>query len=148
MAVQTGAFMAQEQYMIKRVPANIETAALTLTANATQQDWPIITALNTALATAVKTQLATDKAYMLYGTLEIVNDGNGARTSTIGNGGTTDGDDTEWVETDAGAATSYFYKMSGITTDTLNIKVKIDDKDHATLIFHLEAYQEIQPAAE
>lgn len=148
MPVEVGSFMGAEQYMIKRVPANIETAALTLTASNTQQDWAVVTALNTALTTAVKDLLPTTKALMLFGTLEVVNDGTAPRTVTIGNAGTTNGDNTEWVHTDAGAAISYFYKLAGICTDTLNIKAKIDDKDHATLIFHLEAYQEIQPAAE
>jgi hypothetical protein len=148
MPVQVGAFMRQEQYMIKRVPANIETAALSLGVDATQQDWPIITALNTALTAAGSDTLATDKAYMLWGTLEIISGDANPHTATLGNAGTTDGDDTEWAYTTAGAAISYYTKIRAITTDTLNIKAKVDVVAQATLVFHLEAYVEIQPAAE
>ena len=149
MAVQVGSFMGAEQYMIKRVPANIETAAFTITAgDNTQQDWPVVTALNTALTTAVKDTLPTTKALMLWGTLEVISGDANPHTATIGNGGTTDGDDTEWAYTTGGAAISYFTKIRGICTDTLNIKAKVDVQAQCTLKFHLEAYCEIQPAAE
>lgn len=148
MAVQVGSFMGAEQYVIKRVPANIETAAYSLSVDATQQDWPVVTALNTALTTAVKDTLPTTKALMLWGTLEVISGDANPHTATLGNGGTADGDDTEWAYTTAGAAISYFTKIRGICTDTLNVKAKVDVVAQCTLKFHLEAYCEIQPAAE
>lgn len=119
------------------VPANVETAALTLATNSVIQDWDLVTALNAVLTT----ELPSGERLALLGTLEFVNGEAATNNATYSHGDAPDGDDTERAFATAAAAASEFVRGEMLFTDEDgNIRASVDDVANLTLVFHLEAY--------
>lgn len=133
--------------MLHRVPGNIESAEFTAAANDTWEDYDLVAALNTALATAGAPAIRTGEAVRLLGTLEVVNGNASANTVLYGHGGTPDDDDTRRTHTTpTSAGSEYLYDTELLTDSDGNIKIETDDVSNLGLVFHLEAYQYVRVA--
>jgi len=141
--------VTREESEMKRVPANIETAAFTAAVNATWEDFDLVAALNTALATAVKDIIDVTKSVRLFGVLEFVNSEAVAHEAKWADAATPDNDDTVQVFTTAAAAASEYINAEIICSATDGFcKIEVDDRTKLTLIFHLQSYQYIQNLVE
>lgn len=128
----------------RRVPGNVETAQHDPAANDTWEDWDIITDLNAALTTKIR----TGEAVLLHGTLELVNGEAAVNNAKYGHGGMPDNDDTvRAYATQAAAASEFVQGVTLITDGDGNIKVESDDVTNLGFVFHLEMYQYVRYAA-
>lgn len=128
----------QLSYMMwRRVPSNIETAAHACAADATWEDWGVVTALNLVVAEPI----TVGEAIELIGTIETINDANVQHDAYYADGGTADGDKTCHIDGGAVIGSKYAQGVKVIADASGNIKCKVDSKDHLTLKFHLEAYR-------
>lgn len=126
-----------------RVPSNVETAAFTAAADATWEDYDLITALNLALTNPIR----TGEAVRLLGTLELVNAEAAVNNVKFGHGGTPDNDDTTRNQAMAGSIGSEYFVVDLITDAEGNIKIETDDITNVTFVFHLEAFHYVRTSA-
>lgn len=131
--------------LIHRVPGNVETAAFVPAANDVWEDYDLITALNEALTTEIR----TGEAVKLIGTLELVNAEAAVNNVKYASGDVPDNDDTVRTFAMTGAIGSdYIHGVELITDDEGQIKIETDDVTNVTFVFHLESFQYVKTAAQ
>lgn len=147
MAVEL-ASMAPDTYLEKVLEDAIETATKSASVDATYEEWPIITDLNTALTTAVKDTIPTGVRVKLFGVFEIIQGAAAAEYFMYSHGDVADGADTQRQYTTPAAADTYWQEATLFTDESGNIGIKIETVANITVKFHLESYQVVQYSEE
>ena len=147
MTVKLCTQVTPEDYQEKRVPANIETAAILCLVDATWEATQLVTPVNTALTTAVKDNIAA-RAVKLRGTLEFINSEAVPHTMKWGDADLPDNDDETKQFTMVAAIGSEFLDVEIICDAAGLFQAEIDDVDKANFKFHLSSYQYVQNLVE
>lgn len=132
-----------DKMQVHRVPGAIETDAYTCAIVSTWEDWPLITQLNTKLATPIR----TGEAVLLKGTIEWVNGEAAVNTAEYCHGGTPRPSDKIRSYSTGGATQSYFSNVELITDGSGNVKLLINDLTNLHVKFHLESFQYVRKNA-
>jgi len=141
--------VTREESELKRVPANLETAAFSCLVNATWEDIDLVALLNTALTTAVKDIIDVTKSVYLHGVLEILNGDGLAHTVKWADAGTPDNDDTVKEFATLLAIGSEHTPCDIVCSHTDGFaKFEADVVAQATFVYHLTSFEYIQDAVE
>ena len=149
MVVERGSFMIQDTFVEKYYEDLVLTAVPKACAfNATQEEWALVTELNTALALLSKDALPTTKRLKLTGVLNVIQGAASADLVNWSSGDLADGDARQRAYTTPAAAATYPQEVVFHTDETGNVNIKVALIANVTFTFVLESVSEVQTLEE